>query len=241
MTMPADPSPGGLVAPSLGDSVSTVTTTAPELAQSPGLVVGVATSGGDTVGRSQAIARGAGAISNANAHNRVSAAVGGTSELTNALSWFGNHASQVGSDIVQGAKTAGSDAMKVLNAPLAQVQHEYRYLHDVEAKHGMNAAVLEGIGLAAGAAGELGAEAAGGIEGQLFYKDSWQRTASNSYVDPNNHQQVSMGRDIANFLDLGTKGTVPYRLSSGIIDGLFNLNTGGTELLGLTNEARSAK
>src|ERR1035437_608850 len=252
MTMPADPSPGGLVAPSLGDSVSTVTTTAPELAQSPGLVVGVATSGGDTVGRSQAIARGAGAISNANAHNRVSAAVGGTSELTNALSWFGNHASQVGSDIVQGAKTAGSDAMKVLNAPLAQVQHEYRYLHDVEAKHGMNAAVLEGIGLAAGAAAglgangflhgaEVGAEAAGGIEGQLFYKDSWQRTASNSYVDPNNHQQVSMGRDIANFLDLGTKGTVPYRLSSGIIDGLFNLNTGGTELLGLTNEARSAK
>jgi len=246
---------GGLVAPSLGDSVSAVTTTAPELTQSPGLVVGLATSGGDTVGRSQAVARGVSAISASNAHNTVAAAVGGSNELDSALSWFGNHAAQVGSDVLGAAKTVGSDAMKVLNAPLAQVQHEYRYLHDVEALHGMGAAVFEGLGLALGAAGgvaltgslyggELGAEVAGGIEGQVFYKDSWQRTASSSYVDPHNHDQVSLGRDIVNFLDTHgvnlQQGTVPYRLTSGIIDGLFNLNTGGTELLGLTKEARSA-
>ena len=133
MTMPVDPTTtttttpppvGGLVAPTLGSSVSAVTTTTPELSQSPGLVVGIASSGGDTVGRSQAIARGAGAIANSNAHNTVAASVGGTNELTNALSWFGNHVSQVGSDIVQGAKTVGSDAMKVMNGPMAQVQHE---------------------------------------------------------------------------------------------------------------------
>ena len=100
-----------------------------------------------------------------------------------------------GSDIVQGAKQAGTDVMKVMNAPLSQVQHEYRYLHDVEVTHGMLAATLEGIGIAAGAVvgtvatgslkgGELGAEAEGGIEGQVFYKDSWDRTGSASYTDP---------------------------------------------------------
>lgn len=250
------PDTGGLVAPSIGDSVSAVTTTAPELSQSPGLVVGIASSGGDTTGRAQAVARGANAISSNNAQTRVAAAVGGSNELTSALSWFGNHASAVGSDVLQGAKTMGSNALKILNAPLSQVQHEYRYLHDVEATHGIMAATLEGIGLAAGAGAglvatgslygaELGAETAGGIEGQVFYKDSWDRTSSSSYVDPHTHQQVSLGRDIVSFLGSHgvhlEQGTVPYRLTSGIIDGLFDLNTGGTEVLGLTNEARSSE
>ena len=254
-TIPAPP--GGLVSPTLGSSVSAVSTSAPELTQSPGLVVGVAASGGDPTARAQAVARGTGAIANSNAQDRVAASVGGGNELTNALSWFGNHVGQVGSDIVQGAKQAGTDVMKVMNAPLSQVQHEYRYLHDVEATHGMLAATLEGIGIAAGAVvgtvatgslygGELGAEAAGGIEGQVFYKDSWDRTGSASYTDPHTHQQVSLERDLVSFLgshgvDLGRQGTVPYRLTSGLIDGLFDLNAGGPEVLGLTNEARSAE
>jgi hypothetical protein len=206
------------------------------------------------------------AISTANAQNTVATAVGGQNELSKALSWFGHTASTglndlstgisdatsaISSTVPQPVKTFGADAMKVLNAPLAQVQHEYRYLHDVEAKHGALAAALEGIGLAAGAGAgflatgslygaELGAEVAGGVEGQIAYRDSWDRTASASYVDPNNHQQVSLGRDLTNLLGF-SHNTVPYRLTSGIIDGLFNLNTGGTELLGLTNEARSAE
>jgi len=248
---------GGLVAPTIGSSISAVNTSAPELSQSPGLVVGVASSGGDTVLRSQTVAHAANTISNTNAQNRVAATIGDSGELANALNWFGNHVGQIGSDVIQGAKTAGSDVLNAMNAPLRQVQHEYRYLHDVEATHGMMAATLEGIGLAAGAAAgfagtgslygaELGAEVAGGIEGQVFYKDSWARTASASYVDPHTNQQVSMGRDLASFLgsvgiDTGRQGTVPYRLTSGIIDGLFDLNAGGGEVLGLTNEARSAE
>ena len=71
--------------------------------------------------------------------------------------------------------------MKEFNKPVSFVQHEYRYLHDVEASHGRLAAILEGLGIAAGAAlgvaatgsiygGALGAEAAQAAEGQIFYK-----------------------------------------------------------------------
>ena len=74
-TAPTIPAPaGGLVSPTLGSSVSAVSTSAPELTQSPGLVVGVASSGGDTTARAQAVARGTGAIANSNAQDRVATA-----------------------------------------------------------------------------------------------------------------------------------------------------------------------
>jgi hypothetical protein len=136
------------------------------------------------------------------------------------------------------------------------VQHEYRYLHDVEATHGPFAALLEGIGIAGGAAAglaatgsfygaDLGAEAATGIEGQLFYKDSWDRTAKASYADPNTHQKVSIGRDlvseISDVIPGLQRGGTAFKITSGLIDGVFDMNVGGTELLGLAGKANSAE
>jgi len=49
--------------------------------------------------------------------------------------------------------TGLSDLSSVLNRPLARIQHEYRYLHDVEATHRALAAPGEGLGIAVGAIG----------------------------------------------------------------------------------------
>ena len=228
----------------VANNIKSVVKAAPELANSPGLAVGVAASGGDSTGRAQAVAHATNTISDSNAQKAVSASAG-----ENVLGVIGH----LGSDVVSGLKTAGSDVMQTMNKPMSVVQHEYRYLHDVEAVHGRVAALKEGLGLAAGAivggavsgfnpyAMALGAEAAGYLEGQVTYQDSWDRTADgNTYTDPHTHQQVSLGRDIADHLGL-RQGTTPYRLSSGLIDGIFDLNVGGTEVLGLANDAKSAE
>jgi hypothetical protein len=250
---PSDPS-------AFATSLNTVLNTAPELSKSPGLSVGIASAGGDVQGNSQAVARGTNILSDTNAHAAVSTAVGGSDTLQHALDWFGNHVvadvGAVGHDVVQGAIDVGSKVLSTMNKPMQIVQHEYRYLHDVEATHGMTAALLEGLGIAGGAVAgamttgsfygaDLGAEAATGIESQLFYKDSWDRTAKASYADPNTHQQVSIGRDLTSELDsLGVPGFErngpAFKITSGLIDGIFDMNVGGTELLGLAGKANSA-
>ena len=241
-------------------SLNTALNTAPELKNSPGLSVGIASAGGDVQGNSQAVARGTNAISDTNAHQSVAAAVGGGNVLQNALDWFGNHVSstvgQYGSDIIKGAEKVGSAALNTLNKPMKIVQHEYRYLHDVEATHGPVAAVLEGLGIAAGGVAGglltgnpygavLGAEAATGAESQMFYKDSWDRTGNPSYVDPNTHNQVSIGRDIMSELGHYVPGlekkSIGFKITSGLIDGIFDMNVGGTEVLGLAGAANSAE
>ena len=252
-TQPTDPS-------AFSTSLNTVLNTAPELSKSPGLSVGIASAGGDVQGNSQAVARGTNILSDTNAHAAVSTAVGGSDTLQTALDWFGNHVvadvGAVGHDVVKGALDVGSKVLSTMNKPMQLVQHEYRYLHDVEATHGMSAALLEGLGIAGGAAlgamatgsfygADLGAETAGGIEGQLFYKDSWDRTGQPSYADPNTHQKVSIGRDIMS--ELGhvipglDRGTPVFKITSGLIDGIFDMNVGGTELLGLAGKANSAE
>ncbi len=263
MTMPSDPTESPGTAPTasgFSTNLNTVASTAPELTKSPGLTVGIASAGGDVQGNSQATARGVNAISDNNAHQSVSAAVGGGDVLQSALDWFGNHISstvgQAGSDVIKGAEKVGSSVLNTLNTPMKIVQHEYRYLHDVEATHGPLAAVLEGIGIAGGAAvglattgnpygAVLGAEAATGVESQVFYKDSWDRTAQASYVDPNTHQQVSIGRDIISELSNLVPGlerkSVGFKITSGLIDGIFDMNVGGTEVLGLAGAANSAE
>ena len=37
------------------------------------------------------------------------------------------------------------------------------------------------------------------------------------------------------------RNTIPYRLTSGLVDGIFDLNVGGTEALGLVGQAQSAE
>lgn len=234
------------------DSLNAVLKSAPELGNSPGLAVGIASAGGDTSGNAQAIARTTNAISDSHAAAAVQQSAG--KDIGSALNWFGNSVAHGVSDVVGPvagvAKTGVTDIGKVLNAPLAQVQHQYRYLHDVEARHGTMAAALEGIGIAGGAAAgfvgggvygaELGGEVAAGVEGQLFYKDSWQRTANGAqYTDPHTHMQVSFGRDVASVLGL-RPGTLTYNVGSGLVDGIADLNLGGGEIAGLARDARSA-
>ena len=239
-------------------SLNTAVTTAPELTKSPGLSVGIASAGGNVQQNAQATARGTNAISDANAQATVAGVVGGN-ELEHALNWFGNHVvAQAGADlspVVKGAEAVGSKVLSTLNKPMQIVQHEYRYLHDVEATHGMVAATLEGLAVAAGAAAgvattgslygaTLGAEAASTLESQVFYRDSWDRTGQASYADPHTHQQVSLGRDIVSELSRVLpglqRGSTGFRITSGLIDGVFDMNVGGTELLGLAGKANSA-
>lgn len=252
-TQPQDP---GLALPAnqLASNLQATLTSAPELAKSPGLAVGVAASGQTPALAAQSVAHATNTISTANAHQVV--AQSASNDLSRALDWFGNHvvkaAADVGHDVIHGVEDAGSAVMNVMNKPLSIVQHEYRYLHDVEATHGMSAALLEGLAIAgagvAGAvatggniyAGVAASEVAAGAMGQIAYRDSWARTGNASYVDPHTKQQVSLGRDIASLLGLAP-GTTGYKVSSGVIDGLFDMNVGGTEILGLAKGARSAE
>lgn len=239
--------------PSIADAINATVKSAPELGQSPGLAVGIASSGGDTPARAQAVARGTNAITDATAKQNVSHSVGG--DISGALNWLGNSVAHTASDVahpIEAALSPVSSAVgKVLNAPMAQVQHEYRYLHDVEARHGQLAALSEGIGIAGGAAlgfagggvygAELGAEGATALEGQFFYKDSWSRTSNgNSYTDPHTHMQVSFGRDIASAIGL-RPGTLTFNVGSGLIDGIADLQVGGSEVAGLVGKARSVE
>lgn len=262
MAMPADPTTT-TTAPTqsaFSQSLNTVVNTAPELAKSPGLSVGIAQASGNVQQNAQATARGTNAISDANAQASVAGVVGGGNELQHALDWFGNHvvaaAGAALSPIVKGAEKVGSTVLNTMNKPMQIVQHEYRYLHDVEARHGAFAALLEGAAIAAGATAgalgtgsfygaELGAEAATGLETQMFYRDSWARTAQSSYADPNTHQQVSLGRDVISELSHVVpgleRGTTTFKITSGLIDGMFDMNVGGTELLGLAGKANSAE
>ena len=138
--------------------------------------------------------------------------------------------------VLPGIPQGGTSALQMVNKPMAEVQHEYRYFHDVWARHGATPAILELLG-AVGAgvavdrvsgsakAGVLGAEAAAGAEGQFLYHDSWQRTANgNAYRDPSTGQNVSPGRDLANALGVKSKG-FSHGLVSGTVDGLFDMVT----------------
>lgn len=128
----------------------------------------------------------------------------------------GSQLAGVVNDPVGSAKADASALANVVNQPLAVVQHEYRYLHDVQETHGLLAAIAASVPLAIGTVGGglvgggagavLGGEAAVGLESQVMFNGSWQRTSSSTYVDPRTGQQVSMGRDVADSLGLDKAG-----------------------------------
>jgi thiaminase len=200
------------LAPSISQAIDNAVRAAPELKQDPGTAVAVAAAGGTPV-KAQAVAQAGKRQANATAQDQVK---------PTGTSIFGEIAGDVGSALGKVAHYA--------NDGLATVQHEYRYLHDVEARHGMTAAIMEGAGILAGAAAGtvldpgtgtvLGAEAAAGIEGQLTFKDSWQRTLNPNYKDPHTGQLVSFGRDVASAIGLhgGAQTAV-----SGALDGLGDM------------------
>lgn len=202
---------------------------APDLQTQPGLTLPVAQAGGDVGGNAQVVAGTANAASLQTAHNRVAQQAGGHDEVHGALGWLsrGFH------DVVHAGGKAVSVVGHVLNAPLQYVQHEYRYLHDVEARYGLGAAVVDGLGLAAGAGAGflaggpsgavLGAEGATALEARVFHPDSWQITTNGqTYRDPHTGQVVSLGRDVASVIGL-QPGTGTYKFVSGVGDALGDL------------------
>ena len=202
--------------------------------------ISVAQSGGDIEGKAQVVSHVAQQNARLEAMGAASADAGhkSTNVLTDALGWLGHnvvHPIQKAVDDIPGAQNVAkgvADISQELNKPLGVVMHEYRYLHDVEARHGMTAAVTEGVAIAAGAIGGgitagpdgaiLGGEGAAFIMGHVMYPDSWGRTADGAtYRDPHTHLAVSFGRDIASHLvplKSGTWGTI-----SGVIDGITDM------------------
>ena len=260
MTMLPTTTTPALPSPTLDQKLTQVLKAAPELSKSPGLTVDLASASSDPTGNAQAVARGTQVISDTNSQQAVAQSTEShPSAITDALNWFSTKVvAPVAHDASVGIKDtlqAASPVLNVMNKPMQFAQHEYRYLHDVEARHGMLAALGEGLGIAAGAVlgtlgggfygGVLGAEAATALEGQLFYKDSWQRTTDgNTYVDPNTHNPVSFGRDVvtelSHFIPQLKQGSLDFKLTSGLIDGIADMQVGGTELLGVAGEVSGA-
>ena len=187
---------------------------APELAYQPATALAIAGSGGDVGLKAQSVAHVGNLTANASAQNSVKASGGG--------GLFGEIGKTLGDAV--------NAVAHVANVGLATVQQEYRYLHDVEARHGIGVAVMEGAGiLAGGVAGGvaggfegalLGSEAVTRLEGAVAYKDSWARAANPNYRDPHTGQLVSFGRDAASAL--GMKGG-ERTVVSGALDGLGDL------------------
>lgn len=249
----------------LADDVTAMIRAAPELAYAPGLVLPAAEVGGDPTANAQGVAQGV----LGQASDAASAYVNGLSggNLAAGASYAqgapppppahhgGGLLSDLGhvaSDVGHVAGDVGGAALRALNAPLKYVQHEYRYIHDVEAQHGPLAAVAELTGTAAGAAigaviagpggVALGGEAATALLGRLTYTDSWSRTSNGDvYRDPSSGQKVSPGRDVASLLGIGDKGLL-HGVVSGGIDGAFDLAADPVgRLAGVARDATSAE
>lgn len=220
------PNPTGQEAAPTGDlsnNLTTATRAAPGLKTDPGTAVAVAAGGGDVGMKAQAVQQ---------AKNHVALAEAAQGQhASGGLGGLLHDATSLAGDALNEGKSLVSGAARLMNVPLRTVQQEYRYLHDVEARHGATAAVEEGLGILAGAAagtvaepGEgtiLGAEAAAWLEGHASYKDSWQRAANPNYRDPHTGQLVSFGRDVADALGART-GSFHSGLS-GALDAMFDL------------------
>lgn len=212
---PTAPTSPQLSPTDISTNIQRTTNAAPELAHQPGTAVAVASSGGNVGLKAQAVAQAGKRQAIASAHQSIWGDLG-----------------HLGSDVVSGGEKLLGTVAHYANDGLSTVQQEYRYLHDVEARHGLAAAMAEGtVILGAGivgtvatggdvAAGILASEGAARIEGMVQYKDSWKNAANPNYRDPHTGQLVSFGRDVASALHL-TGGNQTF--VSGALDGLGDL------------------
>lgn len=225
------------------NQVEAAVNAAPELNQSPGAAVTVASNGGNITQNAQVVAQAGQNAQNAQAAQRANASGGGI--LHDVLGFLGH-------DVVHPLVHAVGDLANASWMPTQFVQHEYRYLRNVQETHGDFAAIAEGLGIAAGAAGGfalggfggamLGGEAVGGLEGQVLYKDAWHATGQAGYVDPRTGKAVSFGRDIASGLMHLHQGSGAYSFLSGALDGIFDLVADPLSEAGdLVKGARSAE
>ena len=77
------------------------------------------------------------------------------------------------------------------------------------------------------------------LEGQLFYHDSWDRTANGSAYRDSTGQLVSPGRDVARLLGVPSKGAV-HGIVAGGMDGVFDILADPVQrVAGIYGEAKS--
>ena len=179
-------------------NLTTATIAAPELTSDPGTAVAVAAGGGNVALKAQALADGRSDVATARQPTHARRGLFGGSDI------FGD----LGQRSVKAACQVGG-ATHLANVPLQTVQQEYRYLHDVEARHGRPPPSTKDSGLLAGAAagtvvdpGEGRSSAptrqrgsrASGVQGLV------ERAANPNYRDPHTGQLVSFGRDVADVL-----------------------------------------
>lgn len=199
---------------------------------------------GDPAGNAQAVAHLGNTVAQQQALNEQGTKAGHPNLLHRTLGWFSRDVEKPAAHILADVVNAPGvkQTLNLAGAPLREVQHQYRYLHDVEARHGPIYAVLAALPFAAGAGvggyyggyqgGKLGAEAVGLVSSHLLYKDSYARTEhgadyqgrynreTGQYEGPKG--QVSIGRDVADLA--GAKpGTGGYGVSSGAADFLADL------------------
>jgi hypothetical protein len=233
----------------LADDLANATYSAPELNNSPDLALSAAQTP-DPQGNAQVLAHTANTYAMDKGYNAVTKHIH-SGLLPGILGSFGGALH----DTFHALGTGFSFATHILNKPLQEVQHEYRYLHDVEARHGPLAAMLEGLGIAGGAAlgsflpgfgtaagAAIGGELAGEALGHLAYRDSYDRTApGKNYVDPNTQQPVSLGRDVGRIIGL-KPGSKPFTAVSGLGDAISDLTLDPLAIAGgAVHEARAAQ
>ena len=223
------------------DDIDLALRSAPEARKDPTLAIAAASMGGNVQQNAEVTAHAINTQAIGNAVQKAGDRHGGKGALGATLGWLGGG--------IKGAMDMAGDTVgaigSIANKPLEQVQRQYRFMRDVEARHGFGAmlgmAVPMVLGGAAGGVVGGGYGAALGVEGvgwlmdafNLGYKDSWERVASDDYVDPHGGSAVSPGRDAARFLGslskhIGVnieqhKGFDLYDAVSGLGDGLFSI------------------
>lgn len=229
----------------LGDEISWAMRAAPlEVRQDPSIALVAAQTPGDTQSHAEVMAHTLNQKAIGRAVDDVGRRSGGKGVFGATLGWLGEGVKGAMDMVGSGIETVGH----VANMPLEQVKQQYRYLRDVQARHGFGAMLMDAIPMTAGAVGggmllgpggiALGLAAAGKLHEELeipgiTHRDSWDRTAGPDYVDPHGGESVSPGRDAARFLNfLGKhigvhveqqKGFDLYDAVSGLGDGIFSV------------------
>jgi len=226
----------------LADEVSlAIRSTGVDSRQDPTLALSAASIPGDTQGQAEVAAYALNQKAIGSAVEDYGHRSGGKGVLGATLGWLGGGVKGALHVVGHGVEAAG----RIANAPLDQIKQQYRYLRDVQARHGYGAMLLDAIPMAAGgAAGFLaagpwgiaaGTEVAGWAQERFSpsHRDSWERTASPDYVDPYGGQAISLGRDVARGLNALTKhvgihieqhkGFDLYDAVSGLGDGIYSV------------------
>jgi hypothetical protein len=141
--MADNPQSGSPVTPDEDTPAQLLTMTvksAPNLGQAPGTALDVAQAGGNITQNAQSVGT-VGKLSDYASAAQNEARNGGGG------GWLDDAFHDIGKVAVSGTEDAVKAVSTVANAPLHQVQHLWRYLVDVEARHGMFAAVAEGLGI----------------------------------------------------------------------------------------------